>query len=88
MTSRGKDCSLKSNQDDSLPHVSGTQQRTGASILEDELYEIVYVIKWPRVPEMREFEAAARTRQHSWAFWFGRTNGYISSYKADGYITS
>ena len=59
MTLRERDSSFKKNHNDSLPHSSGTPQRTEASIVENELSEVADMIKWPRMPEMEEFEAMA-----------------------------
>ena len=56
MTSGEKESIFKNG---SLVHSSATPQREGAAILADELSEVPDVIKWPRTPELKEFEAKA-----------------------------
>ena len=59
MASWESESSFKDDQNDSLPHSSATLYRKEAAILADEQSKVADVIRWPRMPELEEFEAMA-----------------------------
>ena len=59
--SRNKESStrLKPNQPDVMPETSQPPSRSHSLFLADELSSAAELIKWPRMPELREFEQMA-----------------------------
>ena len=57
MTARSKESKLRDRQNAVPPTTSPTPQRNDATILADRISKTLGEIRWPRMPEMKEFEA-------------------------------
>ena len=56
---RASPTAMQPNQPDVSPGTSQTPSRANEAMLADELSNIGDLVKWPRAPELREFEQMA-----------------------------
>ena len=85
---RASPTAMQPNQPDVSPGTSQTPSRANEAMLADELSNIGDLVKWPRAPELREFEQMASLITASGCYFTGESTGASSAERTQLYEDS